>query len=70
MNTSTPHAFALFSGGLDSILAARLIMEQGLVVRCLHFVTPFFGKPQLIPTGRRCSLGGKPWTSVKRSCAS
>lgn len=24
-------------------------MEQGLVVRCLHFVTPFFGKPQLIP---------------------
>ena len=49
MNTSTPHAFALFSGGLDSILAARLIMEQGLVVRCLHFVTPFFGKPQLIP---------------------
>ena len=49
MNTSTPHAFALFSGGLDSILAARLSMEQGLVVRCLHFVTPFFGKPQLIP---------------------
>ena len=49
MNTTTPHAFALFSGGLDSILAARLILEQGLVVRCLHFVTPFFGKPQLIP---------------------
>ena len=49
MKTPTPHAFALFSGGLDSILAARLIMEQGLVVRCLHFVTPFFGKPQLIP---------------------
>ncbi len=48
MNT-TPHAFALFSGGLDSILAARLIMEQGLVVRCLHFVTPFFGKPRSIP---------------------
>ena len=42
MNTSTPHAFALFSGGLDSILAARLIMEQGLVVRCLHFVHPLF----------------------------
>lgn len=48
MNT-TPHAFALFSGGLDSILAARLIMEQGLIVRCLHFVTPFFGKPRSIP---------------------
>ena len=43
------HAVALFSGGLDSILAARLLMEQGLTVRCLHFVTPFFGKPELIP---------------------
>lgn len=43
------HAVALFSGGLDSILAARLLVEQGLTVRCLHFVTPFFGKPQLIP---------------------
>lgn len=43
------HAVALFSGGLDSILAARLLMEQGLNVRCLHFVTPFFGKPELIP---------------------
>ncbi len=53
MNTPTPHAFALFSGGLDSILAARLIMEQGLTVRCLHFVSPFFGKPQLIPHWER-----------------
>lgn len=43
------HAVALFSGGLDSILAARLLVEQGLTVRCLHFVTPFFGKPHLIP---------------------
>ncbi|MEG2139801.1 MAG: tRNA(5-methylaminomethyl-2-thiouridylate) methyltransferase, partial [Bilophila sp.] len=47
--TPSPHAVALFSGGLDSILATRLIQEQGLVVRCLHFVTPFFGKPHLIP---------------------
>jgi hypothetical protein len=36
---------ALFSGGLDSILAARLIMEQGLSIQCLHFISPFFGKP-------------------------
>ena len=49
MNTQPPyHAIALFSGGLDSILAARLIMEQGLRVRCLHVVTPFFGKPDQI----------------------
>lgn len=36
-------AFALLSGGLDSILATRLIMDQGLEVIGLHFITPFFG---------------------------
>jgi len=35
-------ALALFSGGLDSILAARLIMEQGVEVEAIQFVTPFF----------------------------
>jgi tRNA U34 2-thiouridine synthase MnmA/TrmU len=35
-------ALALFSGGLDSILAARLIMEQGIEVEAIQFVTPFF----------------------------
>ncbi len=38
-------AVALFSGGLDSILAAKLIQEQGLRVLGLHFVSPFFGQP-------------------------
>lgn len=36
-------ALALFSGGLDSMLAARLVMEQGIEVVGLHFITPFFG---------------------------
>ncbi len=36
-------ALALFSGGLDSILACRLIMAQGIKVRAVRFVTPFFG---------------------------
>lgn len=36
-------AFSLFSGGLDSILATRLIMDQGIEVIGLHFITPFFG---------------------------
>jgi len=40
---TTYNALALFSGGLDSILAAKLVMEQGLSVKCIHFVTPFFG---------------------------
>ncbi|QLA14993.1 tRNA(5-methylaminomethyl-2-thiouridylate) methyltransferase [Desulfolutivibrio sulfoxidireducens] len=38
-------ALSLFSGGLDSVLAARTLMDQGLDVLCLHFVSPFFGKP-------------------------
>ncbi len=33
----------LFSGGLDSLLCARLLMDQGLSIRCLHCVSPFFG---------------------------
>ena len=36
-------ALSLFSGGLDSILSCRVIMEQGIEVKALHFITPFFG---------------------------
>jgi hypothetical protein len=35
-------ALALFSGGLDSILACRVIMDQGIAVEAIQFVTPFF----------------------------
>lgn len=44
---------ALFSGGLDSLLTARLLMEQGLRIRCLHFISPFFGKPARIGHWRK-----------------
>jgi len=37
-----PTAIALFSGGLDSILACRVVAEQGVRVKALKFVTPFF----------------------------
>jgi len=40
---SGKRAFSLLSGGLDSILATRLIMDQGIEVVGLHFITPFFG---------------------------
>lgn len=33
----------LFSGGLDSLLTAKILQKQGLKVHCLHFVTSFFG---------------------------
>ena len=36
-------AIGLFSGGLDSVLAARLLMEQGIEVIGLTFISPFFG---------------------------
>ncbi len=36
-------AVALFSGGLDSILAVKFIQEQGIEVRGVNFKTPFFG---------------------------
>ncbi len=35
-------AVSLFSGGLDSILATRIVMNQGVDVTAVQFVTPFF----------------------------
>ena len=35
-------AISLFSGGLDSMLAVKLIQDQGIVVEGLTFTTPFF----------------------------
>lgn len=46
-------ALALFSGGLDSILACKVTQAQGLSVLGLHFTSPFFGKPEKIPFWRK-----------------
>ncbi len=35
-------ALGLYSGGLDSLLACRLVAAQGITVRALKFITPFF----------------------------
>ena len=43
--SKTYDAISLFSGGLDSILAVKVLEAQGLKVKALHFFTPFFGKP-------------------------
>ncbi|MCX6814543.1 MAG: 7-cyano-7-deazaguanine synthase [Candidatus Aenigmarchaeota archaeon] len=40
-NPRMPKALVLFSGGLDSILAIRLLQTQGLRVEAINFVTPF-----------------------------
>lgn len=36
-------AVALYSGGLDSILAIKIIAAQGIEVEAIQFITPFFG---------------------------
>ncbi|RJX29820.1 MAG: thiamine biosynthesis protein [Desulfurivibrio sp.] len=45
-------AIALFSGGLDSILACRVVAAQGVRVRAIKFVTPFFDHDLLAATGQ------------------
>jgi tRNA-specific 2-thiouridylase len=47
-------AVGLFSGGLDSILATKLVTEQGVTVVALHFRLPF-GVPGREPTEDRLS---------------
>jgi tRNA-specific 2-thiouridylase len=36
-----PKALVLLSGGLDSMLAAKLVLDQGIEVEAVHFVNPF-----------------------------
>ena len=43
MNKNQTTALALFSGGLDSTLACRVVAMQGSKVVAVKFVTPFFG---------------------------
>jgi len=43
MTSQPTTALALFSGGLDSIVSCRVMMEQGVRVKAVKFVTPFFG---------------------------
>jgi tRNA U34 2-thiouridine synthase MnmA/TrmU len=47
-------AVGLFSGGLDSILATKLITEQGVTVVALHYRLPF-GVPGQGPTDEKLS---------------
>ncbi len=49
-------AIALFSGGLDSILAAELIRRQNIDVICLTFTTPFFGSEKAQAAARQINL--------------
>ncbi|MBN1572028.1 MAG: thiamine biosynthesis protein [Deltaproteobacteria bacterium] len=43
MDLKAVRAVSLISGGLDGLLATRLVMDMGIDVLALNFVTPFFG---------------------------
>ncbi|NIO45154.1 MAG: tRNA 4-thiouridine(8) synthase ThiI [Candidatus Aenigmarchaeota archaeon] len=49
-------ALGLFSGGLDSILAAKLIQEQGVKVELINFYTPFFPPKNAIKISKQLKL--------------
>jgi tRNA-specific 2-thiouridylase len=44
-----PRVLLLFSGGLDSLVAARLLLETGCEVEAVHFITPFTGGESGLP---------------------
>ncbi len=54
-------ALGAFSGGLDGMLAARLLMDQGVHVEAITFDSPFFN----VNAGRKAAEElGIPWRSV------
>ncbi len=52
MTKKNVRALGLLSGGLDSILAVKVIQQQGIEVIGLSFITPFFG-PELAQKAAR-----------------
>lgn len=51
-----PKAIALLSGGLDSILAIKLIQRQKIEVTALSFVSPFFGSKHAQNAARQLNV--------------
>ena len=51
-----PIAYGIFSGGLDSLLAALLLMDQKIDVRLLTFFTPFFSEKRALESARSIGL--------------
>lgn len=49
-------AIGLISGGLDSVLAAKLLTEQGIDVLCVCFVSAFFGASKAEVAAKRLNL--------------
>ena len=54
-------ALGAFSGGLDGLLASRLLIDQGIEVHLATFASPFFS---CAPGREGASLLGVPWRSI------
>lgn len=59
-------AIGLFSGGLDSMLAARLLQEQDIEVIGYAFATPFFGPEQAIESAKLVGIRLEVWEITER----
>ena len=44
--------YGIYSGGLDSMLSARVLMDQGIGVVLLTYATPFFGPEKALESGK------------------
>ncbi len=49
-------AIALLSGGLDSILAIKLLQKQGIKIIAINFSSPFFSKKNAIEAARELKV--------------
>jgi len=56
MTKKNVRALVLFSGGLDSILAAKLLMEQGIEVTAINFRTNFCGPSKARPAAQMLGI--------------
>ncbi|HPJ27659.1 MAG TPA: hypothetical protein PLM22_01910 [Candidatus Sabulitectum sp.] len=57
----TARALGAFSGGLDGMLAARLLMEQGIEVHAVTFTSPFFSGESGMKAAEELGI---PWRAV------
>ena len=60
-----PKALALMSGGLDSMLAAKVVLDQGITVEGIYFFTGFSPNPHTMqppdkpPSGKIQAVGNQ-----------
>ena len=59
-------ALGLFSGGLDSMLAVKLLQEQEIEVIGYAFATPFFGPEQAIKSSKEVGIQLEVWEITER----